>query len=569
MNEVSSKSIRSPARGPEPILPEAASLAGLMPAGRLAALSSSTEGLSDAEAGRRLIHYGRNDPIAATRRHPLLAFIAQFTHTLALLLWFAAGLSFAAGIPTLGGAILAVVVINGVFAFLQEHRAEQVVASLMVQVAVQSRTIRGGCERQIPAVELAPGDVVHLVAGDVVPADCVLLTADNLTLDLSMLTGESIPVERSAEVVAGAAGMMRAHDLACIVPTGAAVITGSAEAVVFATGPKSAMGQIATLVQGVHRGPSALEHEIADLSRLTAVIAVIAGAVTLMLLALTTDTTVLAALTFGTGVIVALVPEGLLPTLSVALAAGARRMAARGAAVRRLSAVEIIGSVTTICTDKTGTLTENSLSIRGFVGPDGSSVPTPDSLLTAALCNDARQIGDRIEGDPIDALLLRWAIANGQNPAELTRRHPRVEAVAFDAHRRYMRVACRFDGGHRSFAKGAPEALIDLIEGGTVPEPVAEAIAVATEQGERVLLLAGGPVGQPLLVFGLVRFHDPPRAEVPAAIAACGRAGVRIVMLTGDHPTTAHAVARSIGLAVDDHVVLHGEETRPATRWRC
>ncbi len=511
--------------GAEPALPDAASLASLTPADRLAALLSAPEGLLEAEAARRLIRHGRNDPIAAAKRHPVFAFFSQFTHTLALLLWFAAGLSFAAGIPELGGAILAVIVINGVFAFLQEHRAEQVVASLMVRVAVQSRIVRGGVERQMPAVELVPGDVVRLAAGDVVPADCVLLTADNLTLDLSMLTGESIPVERSSEIVAGETGVMRTHDLGCIAPTGSAVITGSAEAVVFATGPTSAMGMIAALVQGVHRGQSALEREVADLSRLTAIIAVVAGAVTLMLMALTTDTTILAALTFGTGVIVALVPEGLFPTLSVALAAGARRMAARGAAVRRLSAVEIIGSVTTICTDKTGTLTENSLSIRGFVDPDGSSVPTPDALLTAALCNDARESGDQIEGDPIDTLLLRWVIANGQNAAALAKLHPRVEAVAFDAHRRYMTVTCRFDGDLRIFAKGAPEALIDLIDGGNVPVPITQAIETATGQGERVLMLAGGPVGQPLQVFGLVRFHDPPRK--PRCRRRLPRAGAR------------------------------------------
>ncbi|HEY7037095.1 MAG TPA: cation-transporting P-type ATPase [Thermomicrobiales bacterium] len=545
--------------GASPGHADAASLASLSPPDRLVALASSNEGLLEAEAAQRLVELGPNDPVAATRRHPTFAFFAQFTHTLALLLWFAAGLSFAAGLPTLGGAILAVIIVNGLFAFLQEHRAEQVVASLMKRVAVQARAVRGGGERQIPAAALVPGDLVRLAAGDVVPADCVLLTTGNLTLDLSMLTGESVPVERTSDVVADRTSATRTHDLACIAPAGSAVITGTADAVVYATGPRSTLGEISALVQGVHRGSSALEREVADLSRLTAIVAVLAGTATLSLLAFATDTTILTALTFATGVIVALVPEGLLPTLSVALAAGAKRMAVRGAAVRRLSAVEIVGSVTTICTDKTGTLTENALSIRGFVGPDGASEPTHDALLAAALCNDAHQNGEHVEGDPIDALLLQWVLANDEDHAVLRERYPRVEAVPFDAHRRYMTATCRCNGTLQTFAKGAPEALVDLIDGESIPRPIAEAIEAATGQGERVLLLAGGPPGQPLSAIGLVRFHDPPRPEVPAAIAACKRAGVRIVMLTGDHPATARSVATSVGLAVDDASVLHGE----------
>jgi sodium/potassium-transporting ATPase subunit alpha len=541
-------------------LPSVVALAAMTSPDRLAALWTSADGLSDAEASGRLVRFGSNEPVATTRRHPLVAFLGQFSHTLALLLWFAAGLSFAAGLATLGAAILAVVVVNGLFAFLQEHRAEQVVASLMTKVAIQARTVRSGLERQVPASELVPGDVLRLAAGDVIPADCVLLTASNLTIDLSMLTGESVPVERTSDVVAGQTATGRQYEIGCIAPAGAAVITGSAEAVVYATGPASTLGTIATLVQGVQRGISVLEREVAQLSRLTAIIAVLAGTVTLSLMAFTTDTTILTALTFATGVIVALVPEGLLPTLSVALAAGARRMAVRGAAVRRLSAVEIIGSATTICTDKTGTLTENSLSIRGFAGPDGSPVPSADAVMAAALCNDARENGDRIEGDPIDALLFRWVADNGQDPVALKRRYPRVEAIPFDAHRRYMTVTCDLDGTHRTFAKGAPEALVDLIDGSSIPTPIVRAIETATGQGERVLMLAGGPVGQPLAVLGLARFHDPPRDEVPAAIAACHRARVRIVMLTGDHPVTARAVAHSIGLDVEDGRILHGEE---------
>ena len=385
--------------------------------------------------------YGPNEPVAPERRRSLLAFAANFTHTLALLLWFAAGLAFAAGIPALGAAIVAVVAINGVFAFAQEHHAAQVVAGLMRRVAVQARVVRDGRDQRVPATELVPGDLVRLAAGDLVPADLVLLAADNLTLDLSLLTGETLPEERHAGVVA-ASESARALDLACVAPAGAAVIIGTAEGAVYATGPASTLGTIATLVQGVERGPSVLERQIATLSRVTAVIAILAGAATLSLIALTGGRSFVAALTFATGVIVALVPEGLLPTLSVSLAIGAERMAERGAAVRRLAAVEIVGSVTTICTDKTGTLTLNALSVLGFVAPDGLSTVPETAVLAAALCNGARPTPEGFDGDPIDVALARWVTEQGGDVAALRRAYPRQRDVPFAAERRYMAVTC-------------------------------------------------------------------------------------------------------------------------------
>lgn len=302
-------------------------LAAETPDGRLQALASSRAGLTEAEAQRRLRDHGPNDPVRPERTRPLASFAGNFTHTLALLLWFAAGLAVASGVPGLAAAIVGVIALNGIFAFVQEHRAERVVSALMRRIAVRARVVRDGVERPLAAGGLVPGDLIRLSGGDIVPADSLLLTVDNLALDLSMITGESLPVERSAEATAVPHGA-RALDVPCFAPAGAGVVTGSAEAAVWATGPESTLGTIAALVEGVHRGQSVLERQVAGLSRLTAVLAVLAGAATLALATLATSVRFVEALTFATGVIVALVPEGLLPTLSVSLAIGAERMAA-------------------------------------------------------------------------------------------------------------------------------------------------------------------------------------------------------------------------------------------------
>jgi calcium-translocating P-type ATPase len=532
-------------------------LTGLDPAGRLAALVSCAGGLSDGEAARRLATYGPNTPVRDVRTKPLLTFAANFIHTLALLLWFAAGLAFAGGAPELGGAIVAVVVVNGIFAFLQEYRAEQVVQSLMKSVAVQARVVRDGVESRVPAESLVPGDVIRVAAGDITPADAVLLADDNLTLDLSMITGESKPVERSAATASGA-DIVTLIDLASVLPGGAAVVTGTAEAVVCATGSESTMGRVASLVEGVERGGSILEKQVANLSLVTAIIAVIAGTGTLLLTAAFTETPFVAALTFATGVIVALVPEGLLPTLSVSLAIGARRMAARGAAVRRLSAVEVIGSVTVICTDKTGTLTQNAISVLGIVNEDGADAGTRP-MEAAVLCNDARAADDGFAGDPVDVALLKFAVAQGFDVTAVRAASTRVADVPFDAQHRYMSVTCERAGRRVDYIKGAPEEVLALTK--AKPTPALEkAIEQVTQRGERVLLLALAEPGAPPEILGLVRMFDPPRPEVPAAIATARRAGIRIVMLTGDHPVTASTVATTIGFAAGDMTVVEGRQ---------
>ena len=530
-------------------------LAALTAQERLSALESNAEGLSSAEAACRLAGAGWNDPVRPTATRHVFVIARQFTHTLALLLWFASGLAFAAGISELGAAVIAVIVINGVFAAAQEYRAEQLVESLMRRVAVHARVLRDGLERIVPARELVYGDIVTLRAGDIVPADCVLTAGEGMTLDLSMITGETTPVARGAEP-AMVSPELHVSEIACIAPAGSAVITGSASALVWATGPASTLGQIAALVASVERGESILERQVAALSWATAVIAVLIGAATLGLATIFTETSFVAALTFATGVIVALVPEGLLPTLSVALAIGAGRMAERGAAVRRLSAVEIIGSATVICTDKTGTLTENALSVLGVLSVRGAEGER-DGLLAAVLCNDARPAPDGLSGDPIDVALAMWARDNGMDLVTTQAKHRRIDEIPFDAHRRYMAVTCEVPGGPRQFLKGAPEAVVSAL-GVELPAAFEAAIEEAATRGERVLMLGSSGSDGTGRIEGLARLYDPPRAEVPSAIAACRRAGIRVVMLTGDHPGTARSVAEQVGLDEGDIPVVEG-----------
>ncbi|MFN8584717.1 MAG: cation-transporting P-type ATPase [Dehalococcoidia bacterium] len=526
-------------------------LAGLSPADRFRRLDSTPSGLSSEAVRARRERDGWNDPVAPAARHRLVPLLRNFTHTLALLLWFAAGLALAARIYELAFAVVAVIAVNGVFAAAQEYRAEQVVEGLMRRVAVRSRVLRDGTWQVLPARDLVRGDVVALAAGDIVPADGVLVEGDEVTLDLSMITGETVPVGRTPEV-ASAEPEAHVSEVPAIAPAGAAVVTGSATALVWATGPTSTLGQIASLVESVQRGESTLERQVRALSWTTAVIAVLTGTGTLALATAFTDTSFVSALTFATGVIVALVPEGMLPTLSVALAIGARRMAERGAAVRRLAAVEIVGSATVICTDKTGTLTENVLSVLGVDGVDGQAVRASTRAgLAAGLCNNARLEGDgRFTGDPIDVALAEWMRAGGMDLEALRARSPRLSETPFDAHLRLMTTTHLVDGHATEFIKGAPEAVLATLE--TEPTPALRAaLDAAAEAGERVLLLASRPEGSPARIEGLVRFFDPPRHEVPGAIAACRAAGIGVVMLTGDHPATARFVASQVGLEGD------------------
>jgi calcium-translocating P-type ATPase len=501
--------------------------------------------------------------------------IAQWTHFFALLLWVAAGLAIVAGMPQLGAAIAVVVVINGLFAFVQEHRAERAADRLQDLLPTQVTVRRDGETHVVDAVDLVRGDVVLLAAGDRISADVCLADTTGLAIDTSTLTGESVPSRPQPGEEAFA---------------GTFVVEGEATAVVIQIGAETQLAGIAALTRRAPRRRSPLAVELNRLVRVVAVIAVAVG-VGFVGVSLLAGMSATDGFLFGVGVTVALVPEGLLPTVTLSLAMGAKRMAHDHALVRRLEAVETLGSTTFICTDKTGTLTSNQMSVITVWTPEGEIAiadvdgydPTApidvDSTAgrrlgavveVARQCSDGRvaqsadgrwtAIGDPMEA-AIDVLARRCRVAT---PTTADHRFP------FDPHRRRMSVV----RSGRLAVKGAPDAVLPVCTNASQ-----EARAVVEHyatSGWRTLAIAhrtlsdrddatGGAgdastVERDLELLAILAFEDPPRPHAASAIADCRRAGIRVAMITGDHPATAAAIAREVGLAVEGAPVLVGDE---------
>ncbi len=556
----------------------------------LASLQSGPDGLDEAEAVRRLREYGANRVERVAGRPPWRRFLEGFTHFFALILWVAAALAFFAawhqpgeGMAALGWAVLAVIVVNGLFSFWQEHRAERALAALRNLLPDEVKVLRGGRARAVPAAEVVPGDVVYLEAGDDVPADCRLIEAFGVRVDTATVTGESVPRARHA-AAGDEADLLEARN---VLLAGTSLVSGEARAVVFATGMHTELGRIAHLAQsGPGRELSPLQREIVQLSRLVAALAVGLG-LAAFLFGRGVGLPFWESLLFGVGMIVANVPEGLLPTVTLALAMAAQRMAGRRALIRHLPAVETLGSTTVICTDKTGTLTENRLEPRRlFVagetrsagGPGFSTAVPPRVAEALLLCNGLRArdggCGTTWAGDPLEMALLTLGRAAGGEPPPW----PRLTEVPFDSDRRRFSALHRTPGGDVLYVKGALEALLPLAarvlgEHGEVAlgDALAQRWQAAQESmasdGLRVIALAWreveagaqGELESGLTLGALVGLADPPRPEVPDAVARCQAAGIRVVMVTGDHPATALAIAREVGLVRDGPRVITGE----------
>ncbi|MFE7846328.1 cation-translocating P-type ATPase [Microbacterium sp. NPDC057407] len=520
------------------------------------------EGLTSAEASARLALAGPNVVAPPRRRSPVRMVLEQLTHLLALLLWAAAALALMAGTPELAVAIVVIVLLNAGFAFLQEYRADRSAERLRDLLPTRARVLRDGVPVQIPMVDLVPGDVVLLTPGDRVGADLQVVTADDLRLDESLVTGESTAVPR------------RIGDG---LRSGTFVIQGEATAVVTATGDRTGLAEIGRLVADADRPPSPLTVELRRVVRVVAVIATVVGA-GLGIASVALGLSVSSAFIFAVGVAVALIPEGLLPTVTLSLARGAQRMAAQNALVRRLDAVESLGATTFICTDKTGTLTQNRMSVvevvtlAGAVSVHGdgyepraeldgdhaakSLVPT---IAEAALrCVTGRVVGGpqgwEATGDPMEAafhcLALRVGVAD----------EPVVGRAPYSPERMISSAL----SDDRVSVIGATEAVFARCD--TVPERMHTAVRELTGRGRRVLAVATrswhGDVSpemeRGLELIGLVALEDPPREGVAEALQKCRSAGVRIAMITGDHPWTGEAIAREVGLLGPHGAVLEG-----------
>ena len=576
--------------------------------------SDAVSGLTADEVDRRRVEFGPNELEEEPVQPAWRLFLSQFANTMIVVLLVAAGIMVAIGEPTDAIVIGAIVILNAGIGFFQEYRAEQAMAALRTMTAPNARVVRNGHEDTVPATDLVPGDLLLLDAGDLVAADARVLDAPDLRINEAALTGESVPVTKSTAPLEEAEGR-QVGDRTNMVFKGTAVAYGRARTVVVATGMQTELGQIADLLQ-THQAPATpLQKRLAVLGRWLAAAAIVIAFIVFSVGVLRGEDTETMFLT-AVSLAVAAIPEALPAVVTIGLALGAQRMIRHHALIRRLPAVETLGSVTVICTDKTGTLTQGRMLVEriwtletvievtgsgfepgGELLVDGKPLhPTPGTpvgnlLLAAVLCNDATLSPPSdtdpdwsVIGDPTEGALLALAAKAGAHKGELNEEYPRRLEIPFDSERKRMVTLHSTPDGVSSLAavKGAIEATIDAIDlvaihDGTVeltPElrdhVLGQAHAFA-EQGYRVLSLAGRretdgvietaeEAEEDLVLYGLVAMADPPRAESGEAVHACRTAGITPVMITGDHPATGRAIATRLGVMDGDERVLTGVE---------
>lgn len=559
------------------------------------ALQTGPDGLGEAEAGRRLGVFGQNRLPEPKGQNPILRFLAQFNNTLIYFLLSAAVAASLLSHIVDGAVIVIVVLINAVIGFMQESKAEQALAAIRDMIAPHAIVIREGERRAIDTCDLVPGDIVALEAGDKVPADMRLLRARSLTADESILTGEAVPAEKETQPVPSGAVL---GDRFSMLYSGTLVTTGQATGIVVATGPNSEIGRISGMIGNVQTLTTPLLQQINSFGNRFTWFAIAVAAMLFVFAIYVRQYQWVDALMVVVALAVGVVPEGLPAVITITLAIGVRRMAARKAVVRRLPAVETLGSTSVICSDKTGTLTRNEMTARRIVtgggatdvsgagyAPVGQLSPAAGngaveetvraSLIRAGLlCNDAVLMEDaglwRVVGDPMEGALTALAAKAGLHPETERANWKRLDEIPFDAQHRFMATLLESDDGERAiFVKGAPERVLAMCRDQASPEggkAIDHAywqarIDEAAAQGERVLGFAMRPasgdmgrldfgiVDDGLTFLGIVGFIDPPRDEAIEAVATCRRAGIAVKMITGDHMGTAVAIARQLGIA--------------------
>ena len=541
--------------------------------------SDPTHGLSEQEAQQRLLRHGPNR-LEGRGVVPIgLRFLQQFNNPLLITLLLVGAVKALLGHPRDALVIVSVTVINAVIGTVQENKAESAIAALAKRVRTDVDVIRGGVQQRLPSEQLVPGDLVRLEAGAKVPADLRLISARNLHADESALTGESVPVAKGTTAVEADAPLAERIGMAY---AGTFVTAGQAQGVVVATAEATEMGAISTSLQEQVTLSTPLTRKFSRFSRtLLKVIVVLAG------------------LTFAVGLArgrggeemfdgavalaVGAIPEELPAIVTITLAIGVHRMARRRAIIRRLPAVEALGSTTVICSDKTGTLTQNRMTVRhlyaggallaleelwpGGAGLNQQNLALEETLLAGLLCNDARPGGnDELMGDPTETALLAAAHSVGLDHGSAHRLHPRRDAIPFESEQQFMAT---LHGSERILLKGSVEAVLQRcssqLDAAGDPEPldraaIETAVSAMAAQGERVLAFAIGQaqpdqdqlahhhVGSDLRFIGLQGMQDPPRVEAIRAVAACRAAGIAVKMITGDHLETARAIARQVGI---------------------
>ncbi len=560
-------------------------------------------GLADEDATARLLLHGANRPSGRPGRSALARFLLQLLQPLVLVL-IAAGLVTAVLQEWVdAGVIFAVVMVNAVVGFVQEGKAEAALAALARAVSTEAKVLRGGRHRKLDAAQLVPGDVVQLAAGDKVPADIRLIGGKELRTAEAALTGESVPVDKLAAALPADTRLADRRNMAY---TGTLVVAGQGRGLVVATGDATEAGKISRLIGATPAFSTPLTRKMGLFARRLLVAILLLAGLTFAVGVMRGQAAVdmfLAAVALAVGAI----PEGLPAAMTITLAIGVGRMARRRAIIRKLPAVETLGSTTVICSDKTGTLTQNEMVVRqlwsggkayaasgmgyspeGGIEHEGAPIEPSgalrETLLAAALCNDARLVRDGhdwiISGDPTEAALLSAARKGGLDEETLNAVFPRRDELPFDAERRFMATLHDIEGMQVVYAKGAVEKLLPACtamldhQGRMVELDLATINRFAVhmaEEGLRVLAVARSELapGRQLdqehlrtgLVFlGLIGMIDPPRPRAISSIRTCHTAGIRVKMITGDHPGTAIAIARQLGIADHDAQVMSGRE---------
>lgn len=537
-------------------------------------LASGPSGISENEAAKRLHRYGPNELEEKKKRTPLIMLLDQFKDFMIVILIGAAVVAGIIGEITDTLVILAIVIANAVIGFIQEYRAERAMEALKEMAAPQATVVRNGNAQRIDSRDIVPGDVVVLDAGAIVPADMRLTEAAQLKAEEAALTGESVPVEKNLDMIDDPS--LPVADRKNMAYKGTIIVNGRGLGIVTATGMKTELGTIASMLQEEDEVKTPLQKRLAVFGKKLAIAVLIICAVVFGMGLLRGENPLLMLLV-AVSLAVAAIPEALPAVITISLALGARKMVKKNALMRKLPAVETLGSVTYICSDKTGTLTYNRMTVEEIYG-NGRLVQRNDpaaadfTYLMAALAlnNDSQEDDEgNLLGDPTETALVRAAEQHGYEKKKMESEMPRVAEIPFDSERKSMTtIHPRHDGGFVSFTKGAPEVLIENASyqwtpGGPKPLAKDEFLRMNTEmasRGLRVLCIAmkkweAEPgtvtpenVERDLTILGLVGMMDPPRDEARRAVALCREAGIKPVMITGDQPVTAAAVARRVGI---------------------
>ncbi|WP_226909074.1 cation-translocating P-type ATPase [Lentilactobacillus parabuchneri] len=579
---------------------------------------TGNEGLSGAEAEKRLQKYGPNTIQQGKKRSEILVFLANFTSMMAILLWVSGIIAMFAGMMELGIAIWAVNVINGCFSYWQQHAAQKATDSLKKMLPSYVKVRRDGKSQQIQVEQLVPGDVFDIQAGDSIPADARVFNTSNLQIDESSLTGESVPVEKKADYHHGDGEFAQQN----IVFAGTVSTSGTATALALATGMDTEFGRIATLTQSQKKTIYPLERELNHLTRQLTIIAIGIGVAFFLLAIFFVKYPIAKSFIFALGMIVAFIPEGLLPTVTLSLAQGTQRMAKKHALLKNLSSVETLGQTTVICSDKTGTLTQNQMTINhiwlpgkeydvtgtgyltnGKIQLNGKDVDLANELdlnkllINATINNDTEvtegKAGEKskILGTPTEAGLVILSRKAGIDAKDERKAYPRLKELPFDSDRKLMTVITKDPSGqlfiNTKGALGSELAICDRILDNGQVRPITDqdratinqANETYSKQGLRTLAFSyrivdgDDPLAHKslesctiqsaethMIFVGLTMMSDPPRPEIFDAVKNCKRASIRIIMVTGDSPITAKSIATRIGITSDKARVISGDE---------